>query len=135
MQIKKESYREKFERHHLEFYLISNNEVYYSFPCNEKGIVTPCIIDGLNTTPCSEKECSWWDNYIKAKNNDNFYSHIYVEKWEVKHLPTIVCDCGEEFELHNEFYGSCGCPSCDRWYTITGQSCCNPEEQRKLPDF
>jgi len=135
MKILKESYIEELNDTFLEFFDINSKEVRYSFPADEKGNVIPVIIDGLKRIPCSESECSWWGNYIKVKEDDSYFSHLNKESWKVKHLPTILCDCGEEFELSNEFYGSCGCPSCDRWYTISGQSCCNPDEQRKLPDF
>ena len=69
--------REKKTRteYRLEFYDKATDEVCWGFPLlNGKGTEpVPCTYTSEHE-PCTEEECTWWDNYIKAKEDDSLYS-------------------------------------------------------------
>jgi len=48
---------------------------------------------------------------------------------EGRYCPALVrCTCGREFYLQNEYYGTCECPGCGRWWNLSGQAVLAPDE-------
>ena len=39
-----------------------------------------------------------------------------------------TCDCGKEVVLENQYYGSCQCPKCGRWYNLFAQEILPPDK-------
>lgn len=134
LKIIRERHKETTKKEELNFYNKENNEIQWGFPMIDEKVV-PCKYEGDKLVPCKEEECSWWNNYLKVVADDSYYSkketdvHSWIEPAVAK------CDCGEEFQLVDEFYGSCSCPNCKRWYTLMGSPCLPPEEQVKCEDF
>ena len=108
----------------LDFNLKEDPGAGYTFPCNEKGIV-----EKMN--PAAEESYE----YVKANLNKYFSPKLQKHIDHYRHRPTIKCDCGEEFELNDMYYGSCDCPKCGQWYNLFGQKTLSPDEYRDHDDF
>lgn len=89
----------------------------YSFQCSEKGIV----LESKNT-PEALKNYSW------CLKNMNKFIHHGVEKH------TLICGgqrigyckCGCEFDVYNQYLGTCECPNCRQWYNLIGEEVLAP---------
>lgn len=135
LEIIEERHKESAERQELCFYKKDIDEIYWAFPMIE-GKIIPCVEEGLNLVPCKEEECPWWENYQRVRSDDDYYSRIEVRKWDWTEPAKAKCSCGEIFLMNDEFYGSCHCPKCNRWYTLLGGvECLPPEEQMKCEDW
>ena len=106
----------------INFY--AEGELCSGYDCDKDGNI---LKDKIN--PCA------YNNYLKDIANPNLkhcvnkYSQSYTEN------PLFRCDCGEEFELYNEYMGSCQCSKCHRWFNIFGQSLNPPETWRDGGDW
>lgn len=104
----------------------------YSFPLLKKSKTpVPCKeIAPLEYIECSEKECSWWKNYLKIKDDREHYNepYIYTEKREWIEPAKGICHCGETVYLTDEYMGACQCGNCGQWYNMFGQEINNPDE-------
>lgn len=90
----------------------------YSFDCDEQGNLT-------TTNPAA------LENYERCRNNHSDFERSGVVTQYKNHFkqPAIgMCECGETFELVNEYMGACECPGCGRWYNLFGQEL-NPPDQ------
>lgn len=90
----------------------------FAFPCDEKGKVNQDIPDAarINYKFCIEHPQRFlrWNKVVKNK-------HTYREN------PTGLCSCGNVIELWNEYYGTCECPYCGKWYNVFGQELKSPD--------
>ena len=113
--------REKKTRveYRLEFYDKATDEVMWSFPLlNGKGTEpVPCVYDSEHE-PCTEEECTWWKNYIKAKADDTLYSMEEKIEWSWREPAVAICECGREITLD---YDAQECEHCGRLHNILGQ--------------
>ena len=118
----KERERKTHTEYRLEFYEKETDEVCWSFPLvNGKGRnIVPCK-EGkeVNTyEECTEEECTWWKNYIKAKEDDGLYSIEEEHKWSWTEPAIAICECGREIGLN---YDAEECPYCGRLHNLFGQ--------------
>lgn len=113
------------------FYEKETNEVRWGFPMTN-GKITPTDADG---NPCSKEDCLWWKNYLNACSDENLYGKVDTYKDFYTKPAVGLCSCGNHVELTDQFYGSCECSKCGQWYTLTGQECLSPDEQRKCQDW
>ena len=113
--------REKKTRteYRLEFYDKATDEVCWGFPLlNGKGTEpVPCTYTSEHE-PCTEEECTWWDNYIKAKEDDSLYSEEEKIEWSWIDPSVAICECGREITLD---YDAQECEHCGRLHNMFGQ--------------
>ena len=101
------------------FYRKDNGEVCYGFPMIS-GKVVPCK---QGTEPntyelCSKEECSWWQNYINASNDESLYSGVEIHKWGYHEPAVAICECGKSITLD---YDAEECPYCGRLHNLWEQ--------------
>lgn len=97
---------------------------------------------------CSGYQCDKDGNILKDKNTDCAYKNYLkdIDNPNLKHCvnkysqsytenPLFRCDCGEEFELYNEYMSACECPKCGQWVNLFGQNLNNPETWRDGGDW
>ena len=115
----KERERKTASRTELNFYEKKTKEVCFGFPLIN-GKVIPCKEgDELNTyVECSEEECTWWKNYLYAKDSDKYYSDVETYTWSWNEPAVAVCECGKEITLN---YDAEECPYCGRLHNLFGQ--------------
>ena len=103
----------------LNFYEKATNEVVWGFPLlNGKGTEpVPCTFD-RKEKPCTEEECTWWGNYIKAKEDETLYSEEEKIEWSWVEPAIAICECGKEITLD---YDAQECEHCGRLHNILGQ--------------
>lgn len=123
MEIIKDSYIEESVYYTLDYELKTDPGSGFSFPCDQNG-----KIERLNDSAQA--------NYRFCQNNVN-YNGPYIRKHieHYRHGKTGKCNCGEVFELQNEYYGACQCPNCGQWYNLFGQHLTDPEYWEKSVDF
>jgi hypothetical protein len=117
----KQRERKTHTEYELCFYEKSTNEVVWGFPLlNGKGRdVVPCKQGKINTyEECTEEECTWWNNYIKAKEDETLYSEEEEKKWSWTEPAIAICECGKEISLD---YDAQECEHCGRLHNILGQ--------------
>ena len=90
----------------------------YTFPCDKNGNVDKNLI---------HKEA--YENFLRCKSKENEFEWAGVKKHKDSYIEPAYgrCDCGEEFELINQYMGACECPKCGQWYNIWGQALVNPK--------
>ena len=110
----------------INFYV--EGEIFSSYICDEDG----------NFLKDKNTECAY-QNYLKNITQSIVNSNIkhYIEKREQYYTenPLFRCDCGEEFELYNEYMGACECPKCHGWVNLFGQSLNSPETWKEGGDW
>lgn len=112
----REPWTEKWTEYSVEFHRKGEKSDFcFSFPCDEDGNVYE-----LNDAAQM--------NYDNVSTSPEWERKFREEKRTCRHERTIKCDCGYEFEFFNEYYGTCGCPECNRWYNLFGQSVKAPNE-------
>lgn len=101
------------------FYLKETNEVCFGFPL-VNGKVVPCKEgDEVNTyVECLENECSWWENYLWVKDNEDYYSEVETYTWGWHEPAVALCECGKEIALN---YDAEACEYCGRLHNLFGQ--------------
>jgi hypothetical protein len=52
---------------------------------------------------------------------------IITRTYDIPMPARMRCDCGEEFELVNDYYGAYQCPCCKQWYNGSAQHLNPPE--------
>ena len=120
----KESWIEETEYYTLDFDLKADPSGGYTFPCDKNGNVKK-----LNPAAKENYE------YVKTHMDRYFEPRVLKHIEHITHYPVIRCDCGESFELRNEFYATCECPGCGQWYNLFGQKTLSPDEYRDHEDF
>ena len=110
----KQRERKYHERVCLNFYEKDTNEIRFGFPVTN-GTIIPLDENG---NQCSEKECNWWNNYIKAKGFNSLYSVMETEKLYYTEPAVAICECGKEIALN---YDAEECPHCGRLHNLFGQ--------------
>lgn len=102
------------------------DEGWYSFPCNSQGI--------LDESAITEGALR---NYARVKNDTKTYKSFLEKRaiWIPKENTGICDNCGEEFEIHNEYMGACSCPNCGAWYNLFGQSLLPPDEWELTDEY
>ena len=106
----------------INFYV--KGELCSGYDCDKDGNI---LKDKIN--PCA------YNNYLKDIANPNLkhcinkYSQSYTEN------PLFRCDCGEEFELYNEYMGSCQCSKCGKYFNLFGQELNPPETWKEGGDW
>ena len=113
----KESWVEENTYFTLDYNLKEDPGCGYTFPCDEDG-----KLEELN--PATK------ESYKYVQENLSIYYGPMVRKHvdRFRHYATIQCDCDEQFELHDEFLGTCGCPKCGQYYNLFGQKTLAPYE-------
>lgn len=114
MEVMKESYVETSVYFTFEFDRKDDPGSGFSFPCDEDG-----NINVSNEGAAKNLE------YCR-KNAEDFYKHIKKHEDHYRHGATGKCDCGEIFELMDQYMGACQCPKCGRWFNIFGQELKDP---------
>lgn len=101
------------------FFEKETEEVRWGFPL-VNGYVNPCKEGEEPNTyvPCPEEECTWWQNYVAAKENDALYSEVVTHKWGFYEPATAICECGKEIRLN---YDAEPCEHCGRLHNLFGQ--------------
>ena len=57
---------------------------------------------------------------FKIKDLDLFNKIIEYEH-SIRDNAHGTCECGNEVELYDEYYGACQCEKCGKWYNLFGQ--------------
>lgn len=114
-EIIKEPWVEEWTGKHICFFRQGENDCYLLFHADENG--NPQFM-------CEQAKI----NFENASKNDNVTRKDFDFHRSYRHGPLLRCDCGTEFELHNMYYGTCECPECERWYTLSGQRVKAPNE-------
>lgn len=101
------------------------NEGGCSFPCNENGN----LLENLTIQAI--------ENFHYCINHPEKYKDMGIKKsaWSYMENAKLKCDCGEVFELYNEYLGACECPKCSRWFNLFGQEVNNPETWKDGDDW
>ena len=121
-QIIRERERKTSTLYCINFY--AKGELCSGYDCDKDGNI---LKDKIN--PCA------YNNYLKDIANPNLkhcinkYSQSYTEN------ALFRCDCGEEFELYNQYLGATECPNCHQWYNLFSQHLNNPETWRDGGDW
>lgn len=105
----------------LNFYDKKTGEVCWGFPW-KNGKIIPCDANG---EPCSEAECTWWQNYLKVKDDDRYYSEVTKHTWTYVEPAHAICECGQEILLVHDAQE---CWNCGRLHNMFGQELL-PREQ------
>lgn len=87
----------------------------FTFPCDEQGNIK---LNENNT-----------ESYKFCMDNLKDFSWKGVRRHKCNYTePAIAkCECGEEFELINQYMGACECPNCGQWYNLFGQELNSPQ--------
>lgn len=101
----------------------------YSFYCNANG--------ELDMSKMSEAAIK---NFQRCLNGDfPELTDRGIVRRELRTMEPAVmkCDCNTEFQLTNQYYGACSCPTCDQWYNLFGQKLNPPGlwEERMDEDY
>ena len=112
----KERERKSYTKQEMNFYTKDTNEVRFEFPV-VNGEVVPCVYNDIEK-PCSEEECTWWENYLFAKENDDLYGVIEEHTSYYTEPAIALCECGSEIYLN---YDAEECPHCGRLHNLFGQ--------------
>ena len=113
----KERERKYHEKQELCFYDTETNEVRYGFPMKLGATeIVPC--NYITLEPCTEDECLWWKNYLRAKQNKSLYSKVEVLKSYYTEPAVAICECKKEITLD---YDAEECPHCGRLHNLFGQ--------------
>ena len=111
----------------LEFLFPNNSCGGFSFSCDEHGYLLPDIMPEalLNYQKCMDGTYDVIPQGVK----------VYTNSWmEPAH---VICSCGEEIVLYDQYFGACECDNCGQWYNLTGQKLNPPEmwEERMDEDW
>lgn len=115
VEIIKAAHKEFMSEQSLEYRYRDNPEAGYTFEWDGEKVVF--------AIPEAEK------NYIWCKEHPEEVECLGVvtNTWSCR-VPTLArCECGEEIYLKDEYYGSCQCPNCGRWYSMFGDELNSPE--------
>lgn len=91
----------------------------FGFPCDENGN----LLEGMHEAAIKNyKYC------LENPGKFNRFNEVvkYTSTW--RHRPTLLCNCGEEFELYRDYMGACSCPKCNQWYNLFGQELTPPSQ-------
>ena len=105
----------------------SKEEIYYTYEFDRgdgSGFTFPCDKNGnIDLNECNKES---YDYCMQHKSEFIWKS---VLKHECNYTEPAIgkCECGEEFELINQYMGACECPGCGKWYNLFGQELINPE--------
>ena len=79
----------------------------FGFPCNANGKLL-----------YSEEE-----NPAAFDHPEKFvrFNKIIEYKHSIRDNAHGTCECGNEVELYDEYYGACQCEKCGQWYNLFGQ--------------
>ena len=96
----------------------------FAFPCDGAGNVVPLEYDAARA---NLKWC--------LENPDQFerYNEVVRHRRKIREPAHGTCKCGEEVYLFDEYYGTCQCTNCDRWYNLFGQEMLPPEKWETDP--
>ena len=108
----------------VNFYTKDTHEIVSVYPSNEYGVV---LIGKMTQQAVT--------NWFKDLNNDSLYHIKEKREYYITHPAIYKCDCGEEFELYNEYMGACSCPKCEKYFNLFGQALNNPETWRDGGDW
>lgn len=91
----------------------------FSFPCNEHGSLLPGVADCAreNYEFCMANQ----NSFVRSNEVVSFNQRVVV-------AATGTCHCGNNMELHDEYYGACRCGKCGQWYNMFGQELLPPDE-------
>lgn len=135
LKIISERHRETHTEYRLNFDLI--NEPHgngYSFPLLSKDAAIIPLKESETEVnkyvSCSEEECTWWECYLKVKDDRERYEEPYVSKhsWSWMEPAHALCKCGQEILLQDDYLGCCQCPNCGQWYNMFGQEVLDPSK-------
>lgn len=98
----------------------------YSFPVINGEVIPSRPVDGIEI-PCETKDCTWWESYLKVKENPEWEGELTEDSWSYMENAKGICECGNEVELMDEYLGAFECPHCKRWHNILGQALLSPE--------
>jgi hypothetical protein len=85
---------------------------------NGKGTEPVPCTQGKEVSVCKEEECTWWNNYIKAKEDETLYSEEDKIEWSWTEPAVAICECGKEITLD---YDAQECEHCGRLHNLFGQ--------------
>ena len=120
-QIIRERRRVTHTKHEVCFYEMATDEVRWAFPLlyGKGAMVVPCREKGPNEyEACSEDECPWWKNYLRAKEDDSLYKREEEFSWTGTEPAVAICECGKEIALN---YDAEECEHCGRLHNLFGQ--------------
>lgn len=124
MEIIREPYVEEDVYYTLDYDIKGDPGSGFTFPCDNEG-----NIGQLNEA--AEESYHFCQQHIDNYNGPFIRKHIT----RYRHGATIKCDCGNIFELQNQYYGACQCENCQQWYNLFGQYLTDPEYWDKSCDF
>ena len=115
---------QNFKRSHVEetvsYELTSDDGFHNGFelPCDAEGNVLPDLNEA------AQKNLA----YCLA-HPEKFARHNKVVPFvhRVRIPASGTCRCGQEVELSNQYYGSCQCPNCGQWYSMSGNELLPPD--------
>ena len=96
----------------------------FGFPCDVNGNVS----EKLN--PAAAENLEW----CKA-HPEKFvrFNEVIAHKINYVEPARGICACGETVVLENQYYGSCQCNRCKRWYNLYGQHILPPDQWETDP--
>lgn len=104
----RERTREKIVEYYREFVNTKTTQR-YSFPCNKDGNL-------LDLNEIAK------ENYNNCITSEHYKDEGIIEYEKMYTSPAILlCDCGQEIFLENQYLGACECPKCEQWYNLFGQ--------------
>ena len=108
----------------VNFYTKDTHEIVSVYPSNEYGVV---LIGKMTQQAVT--------NWFKDLNNNSLYHIKEKREYYITHPAIYKCDCGEEFELYNEYMGACSCPKCEKYFNLFGQELTHPNTWSKNEDW
>lgn len=92
----------------------------YGFPCDINGK----LLESEEENPVAYKSLRWC-----LEHPEGFvrFNEVVEYTRTVRDNAHGTCECGNEVELWNQYYGSCQCEKCGQWYNVFGQELLPPE--------
>lgn len=89
----------------------------FGFCCDSEGKI---LVE--KNTPEAIKNYEWCLNNLDKFKYDEIVKHWVMTGGErVGH-----CHCGREFDMYDQYLGTCECPNCGQWYNLMGQEVLAP---------
>lgn len=96
---------------------------------HNNGFSFPCTANGKLLYSEEENPAAYENLRYCFDHPEKFvrFNKIIKYEYSIRDNAHGTCECGNEVELYDEYYGACQCEKCGKWYNLFGQELLPPE--------
>ncbi len=92
----------------------------FGFPCDRDGK----LLESEDQNPEAHENLKFC---LAHPEKFDRFNEVVEYRRRIREDARGICSCGEDLELWDQYYGTCQCPNCGRWYNLFGQELLPPD--------